>query len=106
MGAVMRAAMKAAMKAPMKAPMKAALKAMKDVKTMKAAMKVKKVMKKVSPRLAKRHVFFGKASKTGGGLSKGALVKNKGGKIVSKAASESSKKNPWIKACAAARLAL
>merc|ERR1719232_1983511 len=79
---------------------------MKDVKTMKAAMKVKKVMKKVSPRLAKRHVFFGKASKTGGGLSKGALVKNKGGKIVSKAASDRSKKHPWIVAVAAARKAL
>merc|ERR1712228_59650 len=72
--------------------MKAA-KAMKAVKAMKA-MKAKKVMKKVSARLAKRHVFFGKASKTNGG------------KIVSKKASERAKKSPWIKACAAARAAL
>merc|ERR1712051_354541 len=84
--------------------MKAA-KAMKAVKAMKA-MKAKKVMKKVSARLAKRHVFFGKASKTNGGMTKAALVKSKTGKIVSKKASERAKKSPWIKACAAARAAL
>merc|ERR1712045_667654 len=88
-----------------KAPMKA-MKTMKAAKEMKAMKKVKKVMKKVSARLAKRHVFLGKSSKTSGGLSKGALVANKGGKIVSKKASDRAKKNPWIKACAAARAAL
>merc|ERR1719245_304815 len=80
-----------------------AVKAMKVVSAMKA---VKKEMKKVSARLAKRHVFFGKSSKTLGGLSKGALVKHKGGKVVSKKASDRSKKHPWIVAVAAARKAL
>merc|ERR1712045_449665 len=81
-------------------------KAMKAASAMKAMKAVKKVMKKVSARLAKRHVFLGKTSKTKGGLSKGALVKNKGGKIVSKKASDRSKKHPWIVAVAAARKAL
>merc|ERR1719329_1165712 len=36
-----------------------------------------KAMKKVSARLAKRHVFAGKTTKTGSGLAKGDLVKNK-----------------------------
>merc|ERR1712228_460684 len=78
---------------------------MKVAKTMKA-MNAKKVMKKISTRLAKRHVFAGKASKTSGGVTKAGLVKNKGGRIVSKKASDRSKKNPWIKAVAAARAAL
>merc|ERR1711963_1049787 len=71
-----------------------------------AAMKAMKAMKKVSARLAKRHVFAGKASKTKSGLSKGDLVKNKAGKIVSKKASARGKKSPWILACNAARKAL
>merc|ERR1711992_528398 len=75
------------------------------MKAMKA-MKVKKEMKKISARLAKRHVFFGKASKTLGGLNKGALVQTKSGKIVSKKASDAAKKSPWIKAVQAARKAL
>jgi hypothetical protein len=70
------------------------------------AMKARKAMKKISARLAKRHVFFGKASKTHGGLSKASLTKSKSGKIVSKKASDRAKRNPWVKACQAARKAL
>ena len=67
-----------------------------------------KAMKKkvISARLAKRHAFAGKLSKTIGGLTKGDLVKTKSGKIVSKKASLRGKKNPWIAACKAARSAL
>merc|ERR1711959_641900 len=65
-----------------------------------------KAMKKVSARLAKRHVFAGKSAKTSTGLSKGDLVKNKSGKIVSKKKSAKGKKSPWIAAVAAARKAL
>merc|ERR1712093_794822 len=83
-------------------------KAMKAAKAMKAmkAMKAKKAMKKVSARLAKRHAFAGKITKTVGGLSKTDLVKNKSGKVVSKKRSALSKKSPWIAACNAARKAL
>ena len=70
------------------------------------AMKKKKQVKKVSARLARRHVFAGKITKTGSGLAKGDLVKNKAGKIVSKKASAKGKKSPWIAACNAARKAL
>merc|ERR1712008_583247 len=76
---------------------KAAL--MKPLKAMKA-------MKVISARLAKRHVFAGTAAKSNGGLTKDKLVKNKGGKIVSKALSNRMKKNPWFAAVAAARKAL
>merc|ERR1712054_502957 len=82
--------------------MGAAMKAMKAMRAMKAM----KAMGKVSARLAKRHVFAGKAAKTGSGLSKGDLVKNKSGKIVSKKMSAKGKKSPWIAACNAARKAL
>merc|ERR1711991_88528 len=70
------------------------------------AMMAMKAMKKISARLAKRHVFAGKATKTGSGLAKGDLVKNKAGKIVSKKMSAKGKKSPWIAACNAARKAL
>merc|ERR1719265_1970715 len=63
-------------------------------------------MKKVSARLAKRHAFAGKITKTASGLSKTDLVKNKSGKIVSKKMSLKGKKSPWIAACNAARKAL
>jgi hypothetical protein len=63
-------------------------------------------MKKVSARLAKRHVFAGKSTKTIGGLNKGDLTKNKSGKIVSKKLSAKGKKHPWIAACNAARKSL
>merc|ERR1712127_572086 len=66
---------------------------------MKAAMKVvmKKAMKKVSVvargKLAKSVVFRGIKAKTGGGLTKESLLKNKRGKVVSKAASARGKKS-------------
>merc|ERR1719469_861787 len=87
----------------MKAP-----KAMKAMKAMKAAkpMKAMKAMKAISASLARRHVFAGKAAKSKGGLDKAKLVKNKSGKIVSKASSARAKKHPWMVACAAARKAL
>merc|ERR1739849_9977 len=75
-------------------------------KAMKAAMKGMKAKKVVSARLAKRHVFAGKAEKSKGGLKKSDLVKNKGGKIVSKKLSARGKASPWIAACKAARAAL
>merc|ERR1711918_39424 len=80
----------------------AAMKAMKAMKAMGAM----GAMKKVSARLAKRHVFAGKTTKTSSGLNKGDLVKNKRGKIVSKKAANRAKKSPWIAAVAAARKAL
>merc|ERR1719352_1587121 len=76
-----------------------AMKAMKAIKAMKA-------MKKISARLAKRHAFAGKITKTVGGLSKSDLVKSKSGKIVSNKRSALAKKSPWIAAVAAARKAL
>jgi len=81
------------------------MKAMKAAKAMKT-MKSMKAMKVVSARLAKRHVFAGKTTKTVGRLAKSDLVKNKSGKVVSKQASARGKKNPWIVACSAARKAL
>ena len=67
-----------------------------------------KAMKKkvISARLAKRHAFAGKLTKTVGGLTKGDLVKNKFGKVVSKKASLRAKKSPWMAAVKAARAAL
>merc|ERR1719491_1972446 len=95
----MKAAAPKAMKAAMKAMKAAAPKAMKAMKA--AAMK-----KVISANLAKRHAFAGKITKTKGGLVKAALVKNKAGKVVSKKASLRAKANPWIAACAKARVAL
>ena len=86
---------------------------MKAMKAMKAAApKAMKAMKKkvISARLAKRHAFAGKISKTASGLTKSDLVKNKMGKIVSKKASLRAKKNnsfgPWLVAVKKARKAL
>merc|ERR1712176_257907 len=78
---------------PMKAmkAMKAAMKATKAMKAMKA-MKVKK-SKIARGKMARSVVFRGSKEKTGGGLTKDQLTRNKGGKIVSKAASAWGKKN-------------
>merc|ERR1719220_3404559 len=84
----MALAMKSAMKAAMKKVMKKA--------AMKSAMKtaaMKKVMKKVAMKKsqvakgkrAKSSVFRGTKAKTGGGLTKDKLIRNKRGKVVSKA---------------------
>merc|ERR1719468_388560 len=58
---------------------------------------MKKAMKRVSVfargKLAKSVVFRGRKAKTGGGLTKESLLKNKRGRIVSKAVSARSKKN-------------
>merc|ERR1712051_203034 len=72
--------------------------AMKSAKGMKAAMKAMKAMKKraaskiAKGKLGKSQVFRGSKEKTSGGLTKGSLIKNKHGKIVSKAASVRAKK--------------
>merc|ERR1711870_156137 len=86
---------------PMKAAMKAAMK-----KTMKKiAMKKSQIAK---GKRAKSSVFRGTKSKTSGGLTKDKLIKNKRGKVVSKAASAAAKKRSshfvaWAKAVATAR---
>ena len=85
-------------------------KAMKAMKAMKAApaMKAMKAMKKkvISAKLARRHAFAGKLTKTKTGLTKTDLVKNKSGRVVSKKASLRGKKSPWIAAVQKARSAL
>merc|ERR1712153_286652 len=81
-------------------PRPAMKKAAGAMKTMKAAMKAKvmkkaKAMKKAviaKGKMAKAMVMRGSKEKTSGGLKKDSLRKNKGGKIVSKKKSESSKK--------------
>merc|ERR1712187_78386 len=101
MALAMKAAMKAAMKKAMKkAAMKKAMK--------KVAMKKSQVAK---GKRAKSSVFRGTKVKTSGGLTKDKLVRNKRGKVVSKAASAAAKKRysklaAWGKAVAAARKAL
>merc|ERR1712194_435883 len=75
----------------MKAAMKA--KVMKKAKAMKAMQK--KAMKKsviAKGKMAKAMVMRGSKEKTSGGLKKDSLRKNKGGKIVSKKASDGAKK--------------
>merc|ERR1711948_123317 len=59
------------------------------------AMKAMKVKKGEIARgkMARSVVFRGSKEKTGGGLTKDQLTRNKGGKIVSKAASARAKKN-------------
>jgi len=100
------AAMKA-MKAM--AAMKAmkAMKAMAAMKAMKKAMKVSKIAKGSH---AKSLVFRGKREKTSGGLTKADLVKNKNGKIVSKASAMGKKRfaglKKWTEAVSKARKAL
>merc|ERR1740116_85623 len=88
--------MKPAMKAAMKAVMKA-----------KKAMKVSKIAR---GKLARAAEFRGSKEKTGSGMTKDQLVKNKSGRIVSKAASARSTKayatsplKKWMEALKAAR---
>ena len=81
-------------------------KAMKAMKAMKAAApKAMKAMKKkvISAKLARRHAFAGKITKTKTGFSKTDFVKNKSGRVVSKKASLRAKKSPWIAAVQLAR---
>ena len=77
--------------------MKKGSKAMKAMKAMKGAAKAMKAMKaamKVSAKLTKRHVYAGKTTKTRGRLAKSDLMKNKRGKVVSKALSAVAKAKP------------
>merc|ERR1712193_106442 len=75
-----------------------------------AAMKAMKAMKKkpISAKLARRHVFAGKISKTKSGYTASAFKKNKAGKIVSKKVSAQAKTvlGPWTAAVQKARKAL
>merc|ERR1719436_2344082 len=84
-----------------------AMKAMKAMKTMKKAMKVSKIAK---GKYARASVFAGHKEKTKTGLTKAKLMKNKSGRIVSKAQSTANKKRyagskaqAWAKACSKAR---
>merc|ERR1719424_278142 len=94
------------------------MKAMKAKKSMKKAMKStkrRKAAKKVSViakgKRARASVWNGNKSKTASGLSKGNLMKNKRGKIVTKKSHARGVKNgmriaKWQKAFKAARKAL
>merc|ERR1711904_460400 len=91
-----------------------AMKAMKAMAAMKAmrAMKKKAVSKIAKGKMARAVVFRGTKEKTYTGLTKGDLIKNKQGKIVSKKASALAKKRyatsvkGWIVAVQKARKAL
>merc|ERR1712228_215164 len=79
----------------------------KAMKTMKKAMKVSKMGK---GKHARAVVFRGGKEKTKTGMTKGDLIKNKGGHIVAKKASAAAKKRfagskvqAWSKACQKAR---
>merc|ERR1712147_157149 len=61
------------------------------------AMKKKAVSKIAKGKMARAVVFRGTKEKTTSGLTKGDLIKNKYGKIVSKKRSALSKKNNYIK---------
>merc|ERR1739848_428887 len=77
---------------------------------MAKAMKAMKAMKKkpISAKLARRHVFAGKISKTKSGYTAAAFKKTKTGKIVSKKASAHTKAvlGPWTAAVQKAHKAL
>merc|ERR1712187_938755 len=59
---------------------------------MKKAMKAKKVSVIAKGKMAKPSVLSGRKAKTQGGLTKDKLVKNKAGRVVSKAMSARAKK--------------
>merc|ERR1712187_912060 len=93
--------------------MKAAMKAKKPAMKAMKAMKVKKVSKIAKGKRARAAVFHGTKEKTQTGLTKSNLIKNKGGKIVSKKASQAAKTRyarsgikAWAEAIKAARKAL
>merc|ERR1711920_1136088 len=82
------------------------------MKVMKA-MKAKRVSKIAKGKMARAVVFRGSKEKTSGGMTKASLTKNKNGKIVSRAASQRSKKayansgiKKWADAVKQARKAL
>merc|ERR1719161_1807751 len=89
------------------------MKAMKAMAAMKAmrAMKKKAVSKIAKGKFAKSVVFRGTKAKTYTGLTKGDLIKNKRGKIVTKKSMAAGKKSyalikGWTTACQKARKAL
>ena len=93
----------------MKAKKTTSMKAMKGMKVMKA----KRVSIIAKGKRAKSAVFRGSKVKTSGGMTKDKLMKNKFGKVVSKAKSAASKKRfaagglkAWCDAVKAARKAL
>merc|ERR1711904_403618 len=69
-----------------------AMKAMKAMAAMKAMKKSKSVSKIAKGKFAKALVFRGTKAKTSSGLTKGDLIKNAQGKIVSKKQSAAGKK--------------
>merc|ERR1712190_225014 len=75
-------------------------------------MKARRVSKIAKGKRARSSVFAGRKEKTVGGMTKAKLMKNKAGKIVSRAASARSKRRyatgigRWTKAVVAARKAL
>jgi len=82
---------------------------MKAVKSMKS-MKAKKVSVIAKGKRARSAVFVGNKEKTQSGLQKKDLMKNKSGKIVTKKAHATAKKNyagskpeQWVAACKQAR---
>merc|ERR1739847_217666 len=94
---------------------KATMKSMKKKSGKKGGMKKKamKVSKIARGRGAKARVFKGLKEKTGGGLKKSGLTRNKQGKVVSKKGSANGKKlyqrnglAKWTKACQQARKAM
>merc|ERR1712001_250139 len=110
-----QAASSIAMALPMKKA--AAMKDMKAKKTttkaMKKVMKAKRVSVIAKGKNARAVVFRGSKAKTSSGMTKDKLIKNKNGKIVSKAASARGKRNyansglkAWADAVKAARKAL
>merc|ERR1719512_369823 len=104
----MKAAKGKAMKAAAK-PAKPAMKAMKAA-AMKAMKKVKKVSIVARGKRARAAVFKGTKAKTASGMTKDKLIKNKAGKVVSKAASARANQafaqsalKKWTDACKQAR---
>ena len=97
-------------------------KAAKVPRAAKRSKTARKATKKVAKRTVKkqkirvgsmRRVFSGTADRTGGGLVKKDLIKNKRGKVVSKKANAVGKKkfrnsalSRWVQACAKARAEL
>ena len=110
--AAKKAAKKATKKAVKKSTKKKAKKPKKAKKTKKRKAKRVSKVAKGSKRSQRGQVFRGQKEKTGSGMSKDKLTKNKNGRIVSKKLSARAKKNfskqlgGWLAAVAKARKAL
>merc|ERR1712013_128623 len=110
----MRRSMKrAAKKRSMKKGKSMKKRSMKKRSMKKRSMKKKRVSKIARGKLAKFLVFSGSKAKTTGGLTAASLVKNKNGRVVSKAKSAGAKKrfakskaSKWMTAVARARKAM